>query len=163
MLCADSSFCLYAFLSSGDVLLKVFDKRRDLVTEEKYFNVSGIWGSHGGKRGNGRRLGCSTVRSGASLPTFRWSLLPPSSGRWVLMMEAVSTLLISKFRTAAMFVIVKTREATIQHLSVQVVKLITFHRNLSLPFPALKDVGYVCLWIPCYHLCTSWPISNFER
>jgi hypothetical protein len=45
--------------------------------------VSRIWGSHGGEYEEGCLLGCSTVKSGRSLPTFQRSLLPPSSGQWV--------------------------------------------------------------------------------
>jgi hypothetical protein len=45
-------------------------------------NPCSIWGSHGGEYEDGCLLGCSTVQSGRSLPTFQSSLLPPSSGRW---------------------------------------------------------------------------------
>jgi hypothetical protein len=42
---------------------------------------------------NGCLLGCSAVQSGGSLPTFQRSLLPPSSGRWV-----INTMLVIFFR-----------------------------------------------------------------
>jgi hypothetical protein len=49
-----------------------------------------IWGSHGGKYEDGCLLGCSTVYTGISSPTFQRYVLPPPSGRRVaLMMEAV--------------------------------------------------------------------------
>jgi hypothetical protein len=49
--------------------------------EGKTLKVSIISGSHSDDCENGCLLGCSTVYTGMSLPTFRRSVLPPSSGR----------------------------------------------------------------------------------
>jgi hypothetical protein len=53
-----------------------------------------ISGSDGGEYDDGCLLGCSTVYTGISSPTFQRSVLPPSSGGnslIALMMEAVQT------------------------------------------------------------------------
>jgi hypothetical protein len=55
------------------------------------FSPGTIWGSHGGDYEDGCLLGCSAVWTGVSLPTFQRSVLPPSSGRWVITSEISET------------------------------------------------------------------------
>jgi hypothetical protein len=53
--------------------------------------MSAISGSHGGEHEDGCLLDCCAVQSGRSLSTFKMRLLPPLSGRLVLIMGAAST------------------------------------------------------------------------
>jgi hypothetical protein len=46
--------------------------------------LSTIWAPHGGDYEDGCLLGCIAVYTGISLPTFQRSVLPPSSGRWLV-------------------------------------------------------------------------------
>jgi hypothetical protein len=66
--------------STGDV----FSLPMDVVS-------SMTWGSHGGYYEDGCLPGCSAVKAGMSLPTFRRSVLPPSSGRSLLSSQRACT------------------------------------------------------------------------
>jgi hypothetical protein len=66
--------------------------------KDKEYEISG---SHGDKYEDGCLLGCWAVMSGRGLPTFQKCLLPPSSGRFALMMKAASTpnTLVNRYQT----------------------------------------------------------------
>jgi hypothetical protein len=74
--------CFTTGLAAFHMLLASFHMRAAASKiRRRSLSLSGIWGSHGSEYENECLLGCCTLWSGRSLPTFQRCLLPPSSGR----------------------------------------------------------------------------------